>query len=262
MRYPTSFVLILAVGCADTSKADVDVDAGVTQHDAAPAIDPRPSEGASEGASVGTMVAWSADTTVPCAIANPLPAFTQTPDAIAEEDTAAAKFVVFDDLLNADPKPDIVDIELYDGWGAFATTPLGIGTFTLTADDASYATCGACLVFDGDVDLTAKTRAGIWLASAGTLTITSLQPHLKGSISNVSLRQVDVAPMTLATTDNASGCTSAVSSLAFDIAVTPDDQVSMVNAGTAPGLARAFTSRADQKRTPSASPLPDGRSSR
>ncbi len=89
-----------------------------------------------------------------------------------------------------------VEISLWQGYGAFADTTLADLTTPLTVpiagDEASLATCGACALV---VQLT-DAGAELFPATAGSITITALDPTagtgtITASIADVSFAHVD-----------------------------------------------------------------------
>jgi hypothetical protein len=51
-----------------------------------------------------------------------------------------------------DPKPDMIYIELWDGYGGFGSGVSRPGTYPITGDELSYETCGVCVFTLADVD--------------------------------------------------------------------------------------------------------------
>jgi hypothetical protein len=83
---------------------------------------------------------------------------------------------------------DVVQIELWDGIGAFAAGKVAVGTYAITGLESAYDTCGVCVRGLGD-----KGSAGAkkYFATGGSVTITSLTPTLTASFSNVTFGEVD-----------------------------------------------------------------------
>jgi hypothetical protein len=90
-------------------------------------------------------------------------------------------------LTDADPI-DVLYIELYEQFGAFAGTDIKTGTFMLIEDDAAYSSCGACVTIGAKVS-DAGPEA-YYSARGGTLTLTSVTGRLKGSLTDVMLSRV------------------------------------------------------------------------
>ena len=118
--------------------------------------------------------------------------------------------------LDQTATPDELAIELYPGYGVFMAGALTTGTFQLTGAETSYADCGACLFISGDIDATG--RKGMWMASGGTLTLTSVTGTLTGSVANVSFIHVDLAD---GATPLGDSCDTTITSGSFSGAITP-----------------------------------------
>ena len=95
--------------------------------------------------------------------------------ARAQSDTTTAQtyFVAAPTSLSAmQAIPDIINVELWDGYGAFANTTAHTGTFTISGDETDYDTCGVCVLMAAN--LVNDTPARLLLATAGTVTVTSI----------------------------------------------------------------------------------------
>lgn len=121
--------------------------------------------------------------------------------------------------LNADLLADTIAVELYEGSGAFASTPIAPGTYPLTGDELNYATCGTCIFLRADLDADTGTSQ-TYMATGGTVTITSVSPNLTGTLSDLTFEHVEVDPTTYVSTPVGDGCVSALTSLSFDAPVT------------------------------------------
>jgi hypothetical protein len=174
-------VVVDAGGDDDDDDAGTDVDSG-------PDID--------APAAVCTAAATYGDE----ALANP----------VAQQPNAG--LIVFEGELNADELPDLFALQLYDGFGVF-TDGIVPGTYEITGDEAQFATCGLCalLITDGG-------EADAYLATSGSVTITSVSPNLTGTVTNLTYTHVDIDENDTST-PNASGCESDIAALAFDAVV-------------------------------------------
>jgi hypothetical protein len=104
-------------------------------------------------------------------------------------------------------------IETMAGRGVFTEHVVGPGTFKIAGAELQYAECGICLTLltGGHAD---------WLATGGTITITSVRPRFVATLTNVTYEHVmitDVAPFT--STPHPSGCTTAIDALSLDLPV-------------------------------------------
>lgn len=107
-----------------------------------------------------------------------------------------------------------LEVQLYNTYAPFGTgtAPGAIDARTITIDavQASFETCGACLLMysfvGGEVDTT-------WMPNGGSITITQIDPTIGGTyaltFNNLTLRQVEIDPSSGATTDSANGCATA-----------------------------------------------------
>lgn len=128
----------------------------------------------------------------------------------------AATFIAYYGELNTDPMQDVLSIQLYAGYGVF-TGDAGVrpGTYTLSGDETNFATCGACVQIFADVNPDGGAGGERYMATGGTLTLTSTQGTLTGSLSNANLVEVTVDPNTFVSTPVPNGCTSSISSASF-----------------------------------------------
>ena len=144
-----------------------------------------------------------------------------TADASAEASTDAGStggaqdYYIYQGDLNADP--DTLDIELYTGFGVFKNG-IKAGTYTLSGDELNYATCGLCVLIYTDVS--GGTPTDTYLATGGTVTISTLQPTLTGTLSNVTFTHVDINSSTFQSMPVGDGCNSSISSLSISAPVT------------------------------------------
>jgi len=127
--------------------------------------------------------------------------------------------IIYEGALNADASPDLFALQLYKGYGAFASGEIRTGTYNITGDETQFADCGVCALIFADIDTTNGMIGSRYLATGGTVTITSVSPNLTGSVSNLTFTHVDINDQTFMSTPNADGCPSAITSLSFDVAV-------------------------------------------
>jgi len=124
----------------------------------------------------------------------------------------------FGGLLNGDPSPDFLDLELWGMAGGFGSGDVTTGTFTLTGADIDYGSCGICLAIGTDAMGFGSNAqfTDIYMAQSGSVTITSVGTNgsgtLSGSISNVQFAHVSFAGnhQTLV-----GDCTSTIASASF-----------------------------------------------
>ncbi|MEO8702233.1 MAG: hypothetical protein ABI867_19470 [Kofleriaceae bacterium] len=125
--------------------------------------------------------------------------------------------------LDGATPPDVMLIQLYKGFGVFATDfPTTFpATIPLTGDEAQFASCGACILVLGDIGSDGMATGDPYLATGGTLTLTSISPMLTGTISNIELTRVTIDDQDTSA-PSPDGCTSSVDSMSFT--ATPDPQ--------------------------------------
>src|SRR5690606_20868818 len=117
---------------------------------------------------------------------------------------------------------DLVELDLWDGYGVFTTTEdrrVLPGTYTIEGDEAVVATCGICFFLLGDVDQGAGTTQGIYIATAGTLVLESIDGDVTGSAESITVTQVD--PVT--GEHLSGGCTATFPSIAFSAPIPPQE---------------------------------------
>ena len=87
---------------------------------------------------------------------------------------------------------DVVQVELWPERGAFRGGPVRTGTFTLSGDDLSFATCGVCLRAMGDKGMPTERE---YFAIAGTVEVTAVSPTADApfvaTILDASFAEVD-----------------------------------------------------------------------
>lgn len=117
--------------------------------------------------------------------------------------------------VNADAQPDVLSVELYKGFGVFSVGELVPGTYPLTGAELNYGTCGVCVTL-----LTDFTGSGFaddgYLATAGSVTITSVSPNFAGSVSGIEFEHITL-DANFNSTPHADGCTSAMAAASFDV---------------------------------------------
>ena len=88
--------------------------------------------------------------------------------------------------------PDIVVVELWDNYGAFAGGVARTGTFTISGNETDYDTCGVCLLMFANV--TNGTATKLLLATSGTVTVTSIGTAAgqttQATVSNASFVEI------------------------------------------------------------------------
>ncbi len=117
--------------------------------------------------------------------------------------------------LNADAAPDALNIDLYPGYGVFSAGAITAGTFPLTGAELSIVECGACVYVTGDVGEAGPK--GMWMATGGTLTLTSVAGQLTGTLANGTFQHVDLGD---GATPLGDSCDTSITQAAFNGAIT------------------------------------------
>lgn len=117
-------------------------------------------------------------------------------------------------LLNNDPKPDALALDLYDSMGGHGVVN-AVGSYTLTASDAALASCGICIGIYADFDSDTKTFSQTYFAAAqGTLKLDMFDATgIARSLKNLKLRQVDLSGGSMR--DIVGGCTVTIEDAEF-----------------------------------------------
>ena len=114
--------------------------------------------------------------------------------------------------LNQDMTPDVIQVELYAGFTAFANGIMP-KTVQLTGDELNYKTCGACVRIFADASQMASGAQ--YFATGGTLELTSTQGNLTGTLTNVTLTKVTIA-QDFTSTPVGDGCNTTIVSAAMN----------------------------------------------
>jgi hypothetical protein len=114
---------------------------------------------------------------------------------------------------------DELDIQLYNGLGVFPTgiTP---GTYALAGPDLDYSSCGLCVLIYENIDAQTNYR-GVYMATGGTVTLTSVDGNFAGSADHLTFEHVNIDANTLISTPDPDGCPSAVDNVTFYVPLNP-----------------------------------------
>jgi hypothetical protein len=117
------------------------------------------------------------------------------------------------------PNDTILDqlvLELLPGWGVFEHG-LTTGDFSIAGAEQSYATCGLCVRIAGDTPVELSPTPDQWyMATEGTIHVTSIDTSLQVTFEDVRLEHVTIAPGTFQTQPTNSGCATRIDSLTID----------------------------------------------
>lgn len=118
--------------------------------------------------------------------------------------------------LEAGSPFDEIEIQLWAGFGAL-TNGFANGTYPITGDETQFATCGVC-VFLNTNRVDDQTYEDDYFATGGTVTLTSVQGNLTGTVSNLTFEHVTVAQGE--STPVGDGCTTGVTAASFTAPIT------------------------------------------
>jgi len=131
--------------------------------------------------------------------------------------------IFYDAAMNQDPKFDNLSLQLFKGLGAYTTGEIVPGIVALSGPETNYETCGACVLIYVDLDPDNEfADDGVYMATGGTINLTSLSPNIRGTLSNVSFTHVTVDPDNNYRSTPVGDCDSTLMSMAFDFPVTTD----------------------------------------
>jgi hypothetical protein len=115
---------------------------------------------------------------------------------------------------------DFVQLELWDGQGAFSGGVVKTGTFQITGAELDYQTCGVCLRAIGDKGTAA---AKMYFATGATVEVTSVGiggATLAAKITNATFAEVDATNKKVANGCASSLAASQISGVIVDMAGT------------------------------------------
>jgi len=117
-------------------------------------------------------------------------------------------------LLNNDPNPDALAMDLYDSMGGHGIVN-AVGSYDLTASDAALVSCALCVGIYTDFDSSSSTFSQTYFAAAqGTVKINTYDATgISGSLKSLRLRQVEFSGNR--TQDIAGGCTVTIGDAEF-----------------------------------------------
>ena len=122
-----------------------------------------------------------------------------------------------------DVNPDILQVELYSGWGG----PSDPGIYRIEDDpvNANYSTCHTCILILENMDWDTGIPERTFFATSGELNIVSIGPvgvQLTGMLNNVELIEVTIDPDTFESTPVPGGQTRCIDSFPFDTPIMGD----------------------------------------
>jgi hypothetical protein len=215
MTYPGALIGLLAVGSAcaqagdDATNPDARLQSGADGStsgadgpsliDARIMVDARPAVDGMVSTSCTTMSSWGDQGPV-------------DGDAFEEEDALGVYRKIFAGPMETTPVGDHFVVDLWEGYGVFASG-YRTGTFTLGGADAVWESCGLCIRIEADYD-GGPTFNDHYMGQTGSVTLTSVNGRLTGSITNVTFRHITVSGET--SSNHPDGCTTTITSATFD----------------------------------------------
>lgn len=152
--------------------------------------------------------------------------------------------------LNAAVPPDQLAIELFEVGpyeNGFTTGPVQI-----TGDETNYATCAACVLIYADRNVNDPDEIGqYYMAKSGTITLTSVEGRLTGTLSNVALDRVTIDANNGWVSTPTGDCEATIASATFDGPFPTDG-------GTPPDSGTPDSGTPDSGTTDGGSSGPDG----
>ncbi len=129
-------------------------------------------------------------------------------------DQSGNEMIAWLGALQSGATSDVLDIQLIQGSGVFASSPPAPGTFALLGAETQLATCGACVVLEVGVP------REYFVAQSGTLVIDALGPSGTGSfqasLSSVTLARVMIDPTTNESTVENDGCQTSITAASWN----------------------------------------------
>jgi len=120
--------------------------------------------------------------------------------------------------LDGAAAPDRFQLRLIDGRGVFIDG-LVTGQFGINGAQLDNDSCALCLMVLADVD-GAGTPSELYFAENGLLRLDAVDPRLTGVLTDVDFQHVSLTVDPPHTTPIRDGCTTHISSLSFDVAIT------------------------------------------
>jgi len=111
--------------------------------------------------------------------------------------------------LDAGPPRDSFFLKMVANKGVFAGG-IAPGTYTITGADAQYNNCGLCVHIIADI-VTGAGPTMFYFAESGSVTLTTVNAPIAGSVSNLVMREVDINSGSFVT----GGCSTTIGSMSF-----------------------------------------------
>ena len=149
---------------------------------------------------------------------DPIPgqAARQAANPAPPDDNPDAKTLTLQGTAANGQTPDVISIELWDGYGTFEGTDAATGTYEIAGDDTAVSSCGICVYIYSNatlVDGMIVDSEKNYIATGGTLTVDSIELNFTGSASDLTFTEIDQTSTTGSPLEG--GCTTGVPSASF-----------------------------------------------
>ena len=136
---------------------------------------------------------------------------------------AANGYIAIAGDLDANTPPDLLYVELYEGFGIFANG-IGPGTYTIAGAELNYSSCGLCVRILTEVDPSTGPNDDGYLATGGSVIIDTVDLNtneIAGSASGLTFEHVTIDGGTFQSTPHpdAGQCVSAITTVSFSTAM-------------------------------------------
>lgn len=136
--------------------------------------------------------------------------------ALEDMDGSGNQVFLWEAPVDNQALPTVLSVQLYGGAGAFkGSSTVKTGTYQIAGDELNYATCGVCVLLYTKVDAMNMGFADSYLATGGTVKITSVNGNLAATLTGITFEHVQIDPDTYESTPDPSMCTSKLASLSF-----------------------------------------------
>jgi hypothetical protein len=158
--------------------------------------------------------------------------FTQPPPNGQPEDPSLRFLSVVADVSGGEDPPDLLVVQLWDGFGAFEGGQIAEGDYTIAGAEATVNGCGICLFMFGDAQLVGGELvfAKQYIATAGSVSIVDIGDRANnditgnytGSISGLTMTEVDENSQDGSALNG--GCQSSLDEIAWDAPIANGDE--------------------------------------
>ncbi len=136
------------------------------------------------------------------------------------EGNADAKTLTLQGTAANGQTPDVISIELWDGYGSFEGGDAATGTYPIAGDDTAVVSCGICIYIYSNatlVDGMIVDSEKNYIATGGTLMVDSIETNFTGSASDLTFTEIDQSSPDGNPLEG--GCETGVPSASFSAAI-------------------------------------------